>query len=248
MSPETRETFDLFGSHSEGFEIFDAELDALDAVIRTLVLDRNVSVVARALKDRKATLDGHIALADGTADETAASAGLVSRGEILLEFVNEPILCVNVECVGCEDRNRVRAVLVNASKVAHINEKTVVFVTDSVEELFNAVAVLRDSAVVFGAGLDAEGSGILGDLAILGFILLIIVSADRIFEAVNDVKNGNLNRTIDTKYMPPFMKRFAEAEDYGINNRVLDTMILARKYLLTLHIQMATITKNLNCF
>lgn len=52
--------------------------------------------------------------------------------------------------------------------------------------------------------------GILGDLAILGFILLIIVSADRIFEAVNDVKNGNLNRTIDTKYMPPFMKRFAE--------------------------------------
>ncbi len=52
--------------------------------------------------------------------------------------------------------------------------------------------------------------GILGDLAILGFILLIIVSADRIFEAVNDIKNGNLNRTIDTKFMPPFMKRFAE--------------------------------------
>ena len=52
--------------------------------------------------------------------------------------------------------------------------------------------------------------GILGDLAILGFILLIIVSADRIFEAVNDVKNGNLNRTIDTRFMPPFMKRFAE--------------------------------------
>lgn len=52
--------------------------------------------------------------------------------------------------------------------------------------------------------------GILGDIAILGFILLIIVSADRIFEAVNDVKNGNLNRTIDTKYMPPFVRRFAE--------------------------------------
>lgn len=52
--------------------------------------------------------------------------------------------------------------------------------------------------------------GILGDLAILGFILLIIVSADRIFEAVNDIKNGNLNRTIDTKFMPPFMRRFAE--------------------------------------
>ncbi len=52
--------------------------------------------------------------------------------------------------------------------------------------------------------------GILGDIAILGFVLLIIVSADRIFEAVNDIKNGNLNRKIDTKYMPPFMKRFAE--------------------------------------
>ncbi len=52
--------------------------------------------------------------------------------------------------------------------------------------------------------------GIIGDAVILLFILLVIVSADRIFEAVNDVKNGNLNRTIDTKYMPPFMKRFAE--------------------------------------
>ena len=52
--------------------------------------------------------------------------------------------------------------------------------------------------------------GILGDLAILGFILLVTVSADRIFEAVNDIKNGNLTRRIDTKYMPPFMKRFAD--------------------------------------
>ena len=52
--------------------------------------------------------------------------------------------------------------------------------------------------------------GIIGDLAILGLVLLIIVSADRIFEAVNDIKNGNLNRTIDTKFMPPFMRRFAE--------------------------------------
>lgn len=52
--------------------------------------------------------------------------------------------------------------------------------------------------------------GIVGDIAILLFILLVIVSADRIFEAVNDIRNGNLNRTIDTKYMPPFMQRFAE--------------------------------------
>lgn len=52
--------------------------------------------------------------------------------------------------------------------------------------------------------------GIIGDIAILLFVLLIIVSADRIFEAVADIKNGNLNRTIDTKFMPPFMCRFAE--------------------------------------
>lgn len=52
--------------------------------------------------------------------------------------------------------------------------------------------------------------GILGDLAILGFILLIIVSADRIFEAVADIKKGNLSRKINTKFMPPFMKRFAD--------------------------------------
>ena len=52
--------------------------------------------------------------------------------------------------------------------------------------------------------------GIIGDIAIILFILLIIVSADRIFEAVTDIKNGNLNRKIDTKYMPPFMCRFAE--------------------------------------
>ncbi len=52
--------------------------------------------------------------------------------------------------------------------------------------------------------------GVIGDIAILLFALLIIVSADRIFEAVNDVKNGNLSCTIDTKYMPPFMRRFAE--------------------------------------
>lgn len=65
--------------------------------------------------------------------------------------------------------------------------------------------------------------GIIGDLAILGFVLLIIVSADRIFEAVNDIKNGNLNRTIDTKYMPPFMRRFAEdivSMQDGLNNAV----------------------------
>ena len=37
--------------------------------------------------------------------------------------------------------------------------------TDGVEKLFNAVAVLCDLTVVLGAGSDAEGSGVFGDAA-----------------------------------------------------------------------------------
>ncbi len=47
------------------------------------------------------------------------------------------------------------------------------------------------------------------NLAAIGFCLLMISSLDRLFEAVNDIKNGNLSREIDTKYMPSFIERFA---------------------------------------
>lgn len=52
--------------------------------------------------------------------------------------------------------------------------------------------------------------GLIGDLAALLFAVLVIVSADRIFEAVSDIGKGSMNRTIDTKFMPPFMERFSK--------------------------------------
>lgn len=42
------------------------------------------------------------------------------------------------------------------------------------------------------------------------FCLLLIVSLDRIMAAVSDIKQGELNRKIDTRFMPAFMRRFAE--------------------------------------
>ncbi len=52
--------------------------------------------------------------------------------------------------------------------------------------------------------------GILGDLAILGFVILIIVSLDRIMACVSQAREGKLDGKIDMKFMPPFMQRFAE--------------------------------------
>lgn len=68
--------------------------------------------------------------------------------------------------------------------------------------------LLSDISVVAGALLLTLG--IIGDIAILLFVMLLIVSLDRIMAAVSDIKQGELNRKIDTKYMPPFMRRFAE--------------------------------------
>ena len=89
-----------FCTYSKRFEILDAELDAFDAIIGTLVFDRNVAVVARLLEDGDATLYGNVALTDRASDKSAASAGVISRFEILVEFVNEPVLCVDVESIG----------------------------------------------------------------------------------------------------------------------------------------------------
>ncbi len=52
--------------------------------------------------------------------------------------------------------------------------------------------------------------GIMGDTAIMVFVVLLIVSLDRIMVAVSDIRKGEMGKGIDTKYMPPFMKRFAE--------------------------------------
>ncbi len=42
------------------------------------------------------------------------------------------------------------------------------------------------------------------------FAALIFVSLDRIMACVSQAREGNLNGKIDTKFMPPFMRRFAE--------------------------------------
>lgn len=42
------------------------------------------------------------------------------------------------------------------------------------------------------------------------FAMLIFVSLDRIMACVSQAKQGDLNGNIDTKFMPPFMRRFAE--------------------------------------
>ena len=52
--------------------------------------------------------------------------------------------------------------------------------------------------------------GALGDIAIAVFVIMLIVSLDRIMAAVSDIRKGEMGKVIDTKYMPPFMKRFAE--------------------------------------
>lgn len=52
--------------------------------------------------------------------------------------------------------------------------------------------------------------GFLGDAAIAAFVILLIASLDRIMSAVSDMRKGELGRGIDTKYMLPFMRRFAE--------------------------------------
>ena len=52
--------------------------------------------------------------------------------------------------------------------------------------------------------------GIFGDIAILMFFMLLVVSLDRIMEAVCAMRMGKLNTKIDTHLMPGFMKRFAD--------------------------------------
>lgn len=52
--------------------------------------------------------------------------------------------------------------------------------------------------------------GIIGDGAVVAFVLLLITSQHRIMSAVSDMRMGSVNQGIDKKYMPPFMSRFAD--------------------------------------
>ena len=59
-------------------------------------------------------------------------------------------------------------------------------------------------------GLPMYLLGIIGDIAIILFALLTVVSLDRIMAGAAQMRNGNLNTQIDTTRMPPFMRRFAD--------------------------------------
>lgn len=72
-----------------------------------------------------------------------------------------------------------------------------------------------------GIGLAADGVfilfamlfftlGIIGDAFAVAFALLVIASLHRIMAAVSDMRKGHIDTSINTKFMPPFMKRFAE--------------------------------------
>ena len=52
--------------------------------------------------------------------------------------------------------------------------------------------------------------GITGDILAVAFAMLVIASLHRIMAAVSDMRKGHIDTTINTKFMPPFMKRFAE--------------------------------------
>ncbi len=52
--------------------------------------------------------------------------------------------------------------------------------------------------------------GITGDALAVAFAMLVIASLHRIMAAVSDMRKGHIDTTINTKFMPLFMKRFAE--------------------------------------
>ncbi|MEE1012533.1 MAG: HAMP domain-containing sensor histidine kinase [Acutalibacteraceae bacterium] len=52
--------------------------------------------------------------------------------------------------------------------------------------------------------------GIAGDTVAVAFAMLVVASLHRIMAAASDMRKGNVDIKINTKFMPPFMKRFAE--------------------------------------
>ena len=52
--------------------------------------------------------------------------------------------------------------------------------------------------------------GITGDAVATAFAMLVVSSLHRIMAAASDMRKGNVDIKINTKFMPPFMKRFAE--------------------------------------
>lgn len=77
--------------------------------------------------------------------------------------------------------------------------------------LINGITVLLSGATLdYGSGVLGLIAAIIVNISVLMFTLLLIVSLDRIMEAVSAMRRGELNTKIDTRLMPGFMMRFAE--------------------------------------
>lgn len=85
---------------------------------------------------------------------------------------------------------------------------TIAFIIITPVYFLIAMIDIIDGSEVIGLGLLILG--ILGDVAIIVFLVILITSQDRIMAAVSDMRKGELTRGIDKKYMPPFMSRFAD--------------------------------------
>lgn len=72
------------------------------------------------------------------------------------------------------------------------------------------VVLLSGAALNYGSGLLGLIAAIIVNISVLMFAILLIVSLDRIMEAVSAMRRGELNTKIDTRLMPGFMMRFAE--------------------------------------
>ena len=77
--------------------------------------------------------------------------------------------------------------------------------------VLNGIVVLLSGATIhYGSGLLGLIVAVMVNISVLMFAVLLIVSLDRIMEAVSAMRRGELNTKIDTRLMPGFMLRFAE--------------------------------------
>ena len=72
-----------------------------------------------------------------------------------LAALDDEVLGMDVECVGCASAHRRHRVVVHAQEVAHVHQLAEIIVRHRVDQLLHPQAVLRDEAVVLRHGLDA---------------------------------------------------------------------------------------------
>ena len=63
--------------------------------------------------------------------------------------------------------------------------------------------------ISYGGGVFLTLFMIAVNLAVLGFCIVLIVSLDKIMAATSDIRKGDMNRRINTDFMPGFLRRFS---------------------------------------